>query len=51
MPANTHHISFVLIPRFNMLALMTLIEPMRIAHYQIIGADRSSELAAATAVG
>ena len=33
MPANTHHISFVLIPRFNMLALMTLIEPMRIANY------------------
>ena len=28
-----HHISFALVPRFNMLALMTMIEPMRIANY------------------
>ncbi len=27
------HVSFVLVPRFNMIALMTFIEPMRVANY------------------
>jgi AraC family transcriptional regulator, glycine betaine-responsive activator len=33
MTTSPTHISFVLIPRFNMLTLTTLIEPMRIANY------------------